>query len=720
MYQGGKPSPRENMMITKGYKSVSVRIASVLMLIAGFLGVIPVRADTVIRYVKWDAGGSNTGTSWMNAYTDLQTALAVASSGDEIWVAEGTYEPTSTTDRTISFTLKNGVAIYGGFAGTETLRTQRDFAANVTVLSGEIGVAGIEDNSFHVLTGGGANNTALLDGFTVTAGNADGALPHNHGGGMLNENSTPVLMHVTFEGNSADYGGGLYNYNGSDAALTDVSFHNNSATFHGGGIYNSYSSPTLVNITFSQNHASASAGGLANYYSHPTLTNVTFSGNVAGLYGGGIAQSFSHPTLINVTFSGNSASTQGGGIFNDASHPTIINSILYGDLGGEIRNLSSSPNVSYSIVQGGYAGTGNLNADPLLGALTNNGGFTQTMALGASSPAIDAGDNASCPSTDQRGTARPQGSQCDIGAYEVGELDTTPPTVTSILRTDANHTSAPGVNFTVTFSEPVIDVDPNDFTLNVTGSITGASVTNVAGTGATRTVSVNTGSGNGTLELMVPATVTIKDLAGNSLGSLPFTSGETYMILKAATFDDVKTDFWARLFIERLYSAGITGGCNMSPLQYCPEGIVTRAQMAVFLLRGIHSSSYAPPAIGAGSGFGDVPIDYWSGAWIKQLAAEGITTGCGNGNYCPEHPVTRAQMAVFLLRSKYGTSYTPPSIGAGTGFGDVQPEYWAAAWIKQLVTEGITTGCGNGNYCPEQPVTRAQMAVFLARTFSLP
>ena len=189
---------------------------------------------------------------------------------------------------------------------------------------------------------------------------------------------------------------------------------------------------------------------------------------------------------------------------------------------------------------------------------------------------------------------------------------------------------------------------------------------------------------------------------------------------QAQTFADVSSTYWAWAFIERLYAAGITGGCAINPLRYCPEGTVTRAQMAVFLLRGIHTSSYAPPAIGAGSGFGDVPIDYWSGAWIKQLAAEGITTGCGNSNFCPEHPVTRAQMAVFLLRSKHGTSYTPPLVGAGTGFGDVPPDYWAAAWIKQLVAEGITAGCGNGNYCPENPVTRAQMAVFLVRTFSLP
>jgi hypothetical protein len=186
------------------------------------------------------------------------------------------------------------------------------------------------------------------------------------------------------------------------------------------------------------------------------------------------------------------------------------------------------------------------------------------------------------------------------------------------------------------------------------------------------------------------------------------------------TFGDVPASYWAYDFIERLYSAGITGGCSTNPLMYCPEQTVTRAQMAVFLLRGIHGSAYTPPAVGGSTGFGDVPTDYWAAAFIKQLAAEGITTGCGNGNYCPEHPVTRAQMAVFLLRSEHGAAYTPPGVGAGTGFGDVPPDYWAATWIKQLVAEAITSGCGSGNYCPEDPVTRAQMAVFLVRTFNLP
>jgi S-layer family protein len=209
------------------------------------------------------------------------------------------------------------------------------------------------------------------------------------------------------------------------------------------------------------------------------------------------------------------------------------------------------------------------------------------------------------------------------------------------------------------------------------------------------------------------------------LHELDALTGSNFEVVETADlmpwiFSDVPDSYWAWNFVERLYTAGITGGCSMNPRRYCPEGVVTRAQMAVFLERSIHGSSYNPPAVGSSTGYGDVDATYWAGAWIKQLAGEGITGGCGFGMYCPESPVTRAQMAIFLLRSKYGASYSPPAVGDSTGFGDVQPTYWAAAWIKQLVSEGITAGCGNGNYCPETPVTRAQMAVFLVRTFNLP
>jgi S-layer homology domain len=199
------------------------------------------------------------------------------------------------------------------------------------------------------------------------------------------------------------------------------------------------------------------------------------------------------------------------------------------------------------------------------------------------------------------------------------------------------------------------------------------------------------------------------DIGCNGQGNAPYT---------AVTFGDVSSNYWAWDFVERLYRSGITAGCGNG--NYCPETAVTRAQMAVFLERGIHGSSYNPPPVGGSTGFLDVDPTYWAGAWIKQLAAEGITGGCGSGAYCPESAVTRAQMAVFLLRSKYGASYNPPDVAGNSGFSDVQPTYWAAAWIKQLVAEGITAGCGTGRYCPESPVTRAQMAVFLVRTFNLP
>ena len=141
-----------------------------------------------------------------------------------------------------------------------------------------------------------------------------------------------------------------------------------------------------------------------------------------------------------------------------------------------------------------------------------------------------------------------------------------------------------------------------------------------------------------------------------------------------------------------------------------------RAQMAVFLERGMNGSGYTPPAA-TGNVFLDVGAGDFAASFIEQLASDGITAGCGNNNYCPDAEVTRSQMAVFLLRAKYGASYSPPT---ATGvFSDVDLGYWAVHWIEQLAAEGITAGCGGGNYCPDAAVTRDQMAVFLVRTFGL-
>jgi len=298
-------------------------------------------------------------------------------------------------------------------------------------------------------------------------------------------------------------------------------------------------------------------------------------------------------------------------------------------------------------------------------------------------------------------------------------IDRTPPTVLSSI---PETTSSSGmVNFTVTFSENVTGVDINDFALATSGGVTGAQITGVGGSGSTRTVTVNVGGvGAGTIRLNVVDNDSILDAASMSLGGSGagngnFSSGTVY---NKPTFADVTTTHWAWKSIQGVYDVGITSGCSASA--YCPDASVTRAQMAIFLLKTTNGSAYVPPAVGISTGFTDVAVDYWAATWIKALAASGITSGCGAGIYCPDASVTRAQMAVFLLKAKNGSAYTPPGVGASTGFSDVDVNYWAAAWIKNLAGLGITSGCGGGNYCPESNVTRAEMAAFLVKTFSIP
>lgn len=185
-------------------------------------------------------------------------------------------------------------------------------------------------------------------------------------------------------------------------------------------------------------------------------------------------------------------------------------------------------------------------------------------------------------------------------------------------------------------------------------------------------------------------------------------------------FVDVPTYHWAHSYISRLFTAGVTTGCATDPRRYCPEQTVTRDQMAVFLVRAKNGAGYAPAA--AVGVFADVPASHWAAPWIEQLARDGTTTGCAVGplRYCPDHILTRDQMAVLVLRAKHGSGYQPPP-ATGT-FDDVPAGHWAAAWIEQFAREGITGGCSVTPrlYCPDVAVTRDQMAVFLVRGFGLP
>lgn len=376
-----------------------------------------------------DALGGGNGSAW-NATRTLQGALSTITC-NEVWVKAGTYTPTSGVDRTISFNIPPGVRVYGGFAGTETVRSARDPAANVTTLSGEIGAAGIADNSLHVVymdgtTGfGSVTSGTVLDGFTISGGNgADtdegGALYcDGHGAGHA---CSPTISNVTFSGNSANYGGAIYNdgynFGNSSPILTNVTFKGNTASSDGGAIYiagysNGHSSPIFTNVTFNGNSGSDGGAMASNGTSggdcSPILTNVTFYGNSA-FRGGALYDGFgSTTTLNNVIAWDDFATSDAPEIYNEIFAYTYINhSVIHGSGG------SGGWNSSVGVDQGN-----NLDADPMLDDLANNGGSTLTQLPGAGSSAIDTGNDATCPGTDQRGVSRLQGPHCDIGAVEV-------------------------------------------------------------------------------------------------------------------------------------------------------------------------------------------------------------------------------------------------------------------------------------------------------------
>jgi hypothetical protein len=215
------------------------------------------------------------------------------------------------------------------------------------------------------------------------------------------------------------------------------------------------------------------------------------------------------------------------------------------------------------------------------------------------------------------------------------------------------------------------------------------------------------------------ATLTIDPVAFSDAGSYDVlvTDSCTTVASNPATlsveFADVPTSNIFHNDIITIATAGITAGCGGS--NYCPSSLVSRAQMAPFLLKSEHGSAYIPPPC---TGlFADVPCPSPFANWIEQLAHENVTAGCGGGNYCPDSSITRAQMAVFLLKTKNGSAYVPPP---ATGiFGDVPVGSFAADFIEALYNAAITGGCSSSPllYCPNNPVNRAQMAAFLVKTF---
>lgn len=352
-------------------------------------------------YVDINASGLNNGTSWKDAYLNLQRAISESDDGSEIWVAKGTYRPGGFPDESIDipedtdplypryrhFTLRNKIAIYGGFEGTEGSRDQRDIEKNETILSGDMDNDGeySEDDLFHVIVNTNLDSSAILDGFTITGGNADletsdsgdhheqhGGGMYNHysvsaeifncrfvrnyavvsGGGMENRQSGLYLENCIFENNIAFKGGGMNNSNASPRLYRTEFRNNTTIDGYGGGVFNDDKSRGFFNeCIFTENTSEDGAAMSNNVYSDVRISNCVFENNSVTRNGGAITNSESNPVIWFSIFKGNTSVAGGGAIENYSdSEPKIVGCTFFdnevtGDIGdgGAILSTKGRP-----------------------------------------------------------------------------------------------------------------------------------------------------------------------------------------------------------------------------------------------------------------------------------------------------------------------------------------------------------------------------------------
>jgi hypothetical protein len=392
-------------------------------------------------FVGADATGANDGSSWEDAFNYLQDALAVASAGDEVLVAQGIYKPDQDTahpdgtgDREATFLLINDVAIYGGYAGFgEPDPDARNVELYETILSGDIDNNGVLDdgNVYHVVSQVSSTIGALakLDGFAITGGHASGPNPHYKGGGIYIQDASPVITNCKITDNNARWGLGIFVGSGSNPVIRNCLITGNGIHIYegaGGGIACVLGgSPTVVDCIINGNTARSGGGIYCILGSGPTFINCIISGNT-GSVGGGMRNIESNPVFYNCNIVGNSAGASGGGFENIDGSPELTNCIIWGNSPyGIAYYWDDNALINYSNVQGGWPGTANIDFDP--GFVDPNGadGILGTedddLRLLSDSPCIDSGDPnfvADPNATDLDGNRRIVNGRIDMGAYE--------------------------------------------------------------------------------------------------------------------------------------------------------------------------------------------------------------------------------------------------------------------------------------------------------------
>jgi hypothetical protein len=359
-----------------------------------------------VVYVDADAVGIANGSSWADAFTEIRDALGlykICAAVEEVWVAEGTYKPTSGDDKRASFKLVNGLEMYGGFNGTETSRSERDFTVHESIMSGNVAGGGSSDNSYLVVVADGVDATTILDGFTIRD-----AWGRNPGGGMRTINGSPTLRNLQIANNTSGKGGGLYNEGGSPY-LENVRFYGNGA----------------------RSDESRRGGGMYTVGGDPILVNVEFSGNTSWGEGAGLYAETGTIYLVNNSFA-SGLSDVGVGLFNEAAMVYVRNTIMWGDrihptINPQISNgPSGTTHIAYSTLE--YCGGSGPRWDPSYGLDAGNNldvfplfiDDRDNLRLINGSLSIDSGDNTALylPATDFDGNPRIVDGVVDRGAYE--------------------------------------------------------------------------------------------------------------------------------------------------------------------------------------------------------------------------------------------------------------------------------------------------------------
>jgi hypothetical protein len=392
------------------------------------LGALSSSAQAAVRYVNVGlTTGADDGSSWENAYRTVDgvsRALTASVSGDQVWVAAGTYEPTSGTARTVFINLKTGVAVFGGFVGTETDLAQRDPGANATILTGDLSrndngtTTNLADNSYHVVSASGVAATAVLDGFTVTGGYANGATASNYdkgGGIIILSGGQPAIRNCRFINNRCTFGGGAGYVLSAGGSFTDCDFIDNLGGSYGGAFDTNAGAVTWTGCLFRNNQA-ARAGAIETFGSASrSITNCVFIQNRATTTNSGGAiwsGNSANVTVRNCTFVANtSATTTGGGYLNTGGTSNLANCVFWNNTGSsgsttnnQVTTSGGTTTVSYSLVQGGATGTGNISTTPLFVDLA-----AFDLRLQPSSPGVDAGSSSLIPAgvtTDHDGLPR--------------------------------------------------------------------------------------------------------------------------------------------------------------------------------------------------------------------------------------------------------------------------------------------------------------------------